>query len=241
MQLAVNGDALGIVNPSPWVISTISVPILSQSKHWINDPNDSPTIRNASPSPGQLLLPDPKGIILNPSLTPANPSNLSGLNFSGSSQYLGSLWIEYKLIISIVPAGIRILSTDVLCHLFTAVFDQVLHKSVSIPLHLHKPLLQAPEHLLQPRHKVSHVGCPTDEYNLCEDLPEPVCLFQILHVLAEIPFPGDHPHHQTWPVRENDVVLRQTLLCRRRGGDQQDFPGAELEEEDGAIAVGDIG
>nr|GMD89161.1 unnamed protein product [Ipomoea batatas] len=74
LQIAVNGEALGIVNPIPSVKSTISLPILSQSKHWINDPKESPTIRNASPSPGQLLLPDPKGIILYPSLiTPSKP------------------------------------------------------------------------------------------------------------------------------------------------------------------------
>lgn len=42
-------------------------------------------------------------------------------------------------------------------------------------------------------------------------------------------------------VREDDVILVEALLGRGGGGDDKDATGAELEEEDGAVAAGDGG
>ena len=50
-------------------------------------------------------------------------------------------------------------------------------------------------------------------------------------------FPGG----KTGTVGEGDVVLREALFGGRRGGDEDDRAGAEAEEEDGTVAVGEAG
>uniref|UniRef100_A0A7C9F8V6 Uncharacterized protein n=1 Tax=Opuntia streptacantha TaxID=393608 RepID=A0A7C9F8V6_OPUST len=73
----------------------------------MSDPIVNPTTRIAKLSPGQLLLPAPKGIILNPILCPSTPSNLSGLKLEGTSQILGSFCIAHRFSCNIVPRGTR--------------------------------------------------------------------------------------------------------------------------------------
>ena len=82
-------------------------PTISQSKHLINEPNPNPSILMAKASPGHPLRPDPNGISLSPCFSHSKPSNLSGLNFLGSSQTLGSFCTAHRLRSSIVPRGIR--------------------------------------------------------------------------------------------------------------------------------------
>lgn len=106
LHLAIKGWTLGVVVPAPSLIS-IS-PTFSQSKHWINDPRPRPRFEMPRFSPGQARLPDPNGKNLNPnSFFPSNPSNLSGMNFSGSAHIFGLWWISHMLTSNMVPAGIR--------------------------------------------------------------------------------------------------------------------------------------
>ena len=88
-------------------MSVFSLLGVSHSKHWISEAKVSPTMYMAKPSPGQPLLPDPKGMNLNPSLNPSHSSNLSGLNLVGSSHILGSCWMAHKFTNNIVPRGTR--------------------------------------------------------------------------------------------------------------------------------------
>ncbi|KAG6471109.1 hypothetical protein ZIOFF_072206 [Zingiber officinale] len=99
---ASNGIALGMDSPGPSVMSSSSGDTFSHSKHWTNVVSISPTIRIARPSSGHRRRPIPSGMNLYPSA--ASPvMNLSGLNFSGSSQRPASLWIAHTLTSSIVP------------------------------------------------------------------------------------------------------------------------------------------
>jgi len=107
LHIASSGFAFGTVNLGSSVISTILSPIFCHSKHWRSEPNANPTTLRAKPSPGQLLLPCPKGINLNSSPPPSRLSNLSGLNFVGFGQILGSFWMAHIFTESIVPRGMR--------------------------------------------------------------------------------------------------------------------------------------
>jgi len=107
LHIASSCFAFGTVNPGLSVMSTILSPIFCHSKHWRSEPNANPTTFKAKPSPGQLLLPCPKGINLNSYLPPSGLSNLSGLNFVGSRQILGSFWMAHIFTESIVPRGMR--------------------------------------------------------------------------------------------------------------------------------------
>ncbi|KAG6471105.1 hypothetical protein ZIOFF_072202 [Zingiber officinale] len=100
---ASNGVALGMDSPGPSVISTSSGDTFSHSKHWTNVASISATIRIVRPTPRHHRCPIPNGMNLYPSA--ASPAmNLSGLNFSGSSQRPTSLWIAHALTSSMVSA-----------------------------------------------------------------------------------------------------------------------------------------
>ncbi|KAF1875871.1 hypothetical protein Lal_00006502 [Lupinus albus] len=60
-------------------------------------------------TPGQPLLPDPNGISWKsrPRRSMLLPSNLSGQNFSGSAQALGSLIIAHAFIITLDFFGMK--------------------------------------------------------------------------------------------------------------------------------------
>ena len=106
-HLATNGRALGVMRPTPSLMSTISSPSLSHSKHWISDPNTKLTTLIAKPSPAHPLLPNPNGKNMNPSLGLSGPKKLSGLSFVGSAHSIGSFWMAQTLTSSIVPDGTR--------------------------------------------------------------------------------------------------------------------------------------
>ena len=104
LHMSYKGSTLSMVIVVFSVMSNMFSPTLSHSKHYINDPKVKVITLFARPSPGEALLPIPKGMNLHAPTLPAD-SNHSGLELVGSSHSVGSLWRDHAFTNNMVPAG----------------------------------------------------------------------------------------------------------------------------------------